>query len=102
MFAVPALGRVFDRAEDLPGEPRTAILTYRIWQSRFGGDPRIAGRTILLTNGLTRWPVSCRGTSNPIRQPMPDWRCKPTATAPTKETISLRPITAGPCADQVR
>ena len=45
---MPALGRVFDRAEDLPGGPRTAILTYRIWQSRLGGDPRIVGRTILL------------------------------------------------------
>src|SRR5271157_5815800 len=44
----PALGRVFDRNEDLPGGPGTAILTYRIWQSRFGGDPRIVGRTILL------------------------------------------------------
>jgi putative ABC transport system permease protein len=46
--AAPALGRVFDRTEDLPGGPGTAILTYRIWQSRFGGDPRIVGRTILL------------------------------------------------------
>ena len=45
---VPALGRVFDRSEDLPGGPGTAILTYRIWQSRFGGDPQIAGRTVLL------------------------------------------------------
>src|ERR1017187_9764515 len=45
---VPALGRVFDRTEDLPGGPDTAILSYRIFQSRFGGDPRIVGRTILL------------------------------------------------------
>ena len=45
---VPALGRVFDRAEDLPGGPGAAVLTYRIWQGRFGGDPRIVGRTILL------------------------------------------------------
>src|ERR1022692_605881 len=45
---VPALGRVFDRTEDLPGGRDTAILSYRIFQSRFGGDPRIVGRTILL------------------------------------------------------
>src|ERR1019366_5492479 len=32
----------------LPGGPGTAVLTYRIWQSRFGGDPRIVGRIILL------------------------------------------------------
>jgi predicted permease len=45
---VPAMGRVFDRTEDLPGGPGTAVLSYRIWQSSFGGDPRIVGRTILL------------------------------------------------------
>ena len=44
----PALGRVFVRSEDLPGGPGAAILSYRIWQSRFGGDPRVVGRTILL------------------------------------------------------
>ena len=54
---VPALGRVFDRAEDLPGAPGTAILTYRIWQSRFAGDPRIVGRTIL----LNKRPVTVAG-----------------------------------------
>jgi predicted permease len=46
--AAPAVGRVFDRTEDLPGGPGTAILSYRIWRSRFAGDARIAGRTILL------------------------------------------------------
>jgi putative ABC transport system permease protein len=45
---VSALGRVFERAEDLPGGPGAAILTYRIWQSRFGGDPGILGRAIVL------------------------------------------------------
>jgi predicted permease len=43
-----ALGRVFDRIEDLPNGPGAAILTYRIWQSRFGGDPGILGRAIRL------------------------------------------------------
>ncbi len=44
----PALGRIFDRVEDLPGGPGPAILAYRIWQSRFGGDAGILGRTIRL------------------------------------------------------
>jgi len=44
----PALGRVFDRVEDLPNGPGAVILSYRIWQSRFGGDARILGQTILL------------------------------------------------------
>ena len=46
--AAPALGRVFEQAEDLPNGPPAAILPYRIWQSRFGGNPGILGRTILL------------------------------------------------------
>ena len=45
---VPALGRVFDRSEDQPNGPGAAILAYRIWQSRFGGDTGILGRTIRL------------------------------------------------------
>jgi predicted permease len=44
----PVLGRVFDRVEDLPNGPAATILAYRIWQSRFGGDTRILGQTILL------------------------------------------------------
>ena len=45
---VPALGRVFDRSEDQPNGPGAAILAYRFWQSRFGGDTGILGRTIRL------------------------------------------------------
>jgi putative ABC transport system permease protein len=46
--ASPTLGRVFDRPEDLPGGPPAAILSYRVWQSRFGADPHILGRPIVL------------------------------------------------------
>ncbi len=44
----PALGRIFDPVEDQPNGPGAVILAYRIWQSRFGGDPRILGQTALL------------------------------------------------------
>jgi putative ABC transport system permease protein len=40
----PALGRVFAGAED-----RTAVvLSYGLWQSLFGGDPAVLGRTVRL------------------------------------------------------
>jgi putative ABC transport system permease protein len=42
----PALGRGFSNAELQPNGPPAAILSYRIWQSRFGGDATIAGRSI--------------------------------------------------------
>jgi hypothetical protein len=45
----PALGRNFTREEDAPNGPRVVILGHGIWQSRFGGDPRVLGRAITLS-----------------------------------------------------
>ena len=39
-----ALGRTFREEEGIPGQDRVVILTYRLWQDRFGGDPQIVGR----------------------------------------------------------
>jgi putative ABC transport system permease protein len=44
----PMAGRTFTDAEDLPDGPRVAIISYGFWQSRFGGDRQIVGRTIPL------------------------------------------------------
>src|SRR6266498_28050 len=44
----PAVGRNFTREEDTPNGPKAAILGYGLWQSRFGGDPDVLGRTITL------------------------------------------------------
>src|SRR6185369_14432085 len=42
----PVLGRDFAEGEDLPGAPRTLMLSYASWQKRFGGKPEIVGQTI--------------------------------------------------------
>ena len=44
----PALGRLFNRKDDSPDGPETAVLSYPYWQSRFGGDRAIVGRRIIL------------------------------------------------------
>jgi putative ABC transport system permease protein len=44
-----AAGRGFAPGEDLPGAPRTVVLSYGFWQQRLGGDPDIIGRTISLS-----------------------------------------------------
>lgn len=49
----PMIGRGFTADEDQPGKAPVAVLTYALWQRRFGGDPNIAGKTIAL-NGITR------------------------------------------------
>ena len=47
----PVAGRLFTPGEDDPGAPRErALLSNSFWRQRFGGDPAIVGRTILLDN----------------------------------------------------
>ncbi len=47
----PALGTAFAPEARLPGRPPVAILSHRLWQSRFGGDPGVVGRTVRLGQG---------------------------------------------------
>ncbi len=42
----PVLGRQFNRQDDVPGSPDTAMLTYGYWQSKFGGDSSVVGKNI--------------------------------------------------------
>ena len=42
----PALGRGFTPEELSPNGPRVAIISHRLWQSRFGSDPAILSRSI--------------------------------------------------------
>jgi predicted permease len=44
----PVMGRLFTAAEDRPGAAGTVILSYRMWQSEFGGDPAIVGSQLNL------------------------------------------------------
>ena len=48
----PALGRSFQPADELPGAPRVAIVSQRLWRDRFGANPSIVGQT-LRVNGET-------------------------------------------------
>lgn len=45
----PVLGRAFDLADDeLKDAPRHVILGYDYWQHRFGGDPQVLGRNLMV------------------------------------------------------
>jgi len=46
--APPVIGRGFTQADHAPNAPFSVVLSYRLWQQRFGADPRMAGRTIQL------------------------------------------------------
>ena len=49
----PLLGRGFTDEELAPGGPRVAIVSHRLWQSRFGADPDIVNRTIRVAGETT-------------------------------------------------
>jgi predicted permease len=44
----PLLGRAFVAADDEPGAPRTAILSYGYWQRRFGGAADVVGKAVTI------------------------------------------------------
>ncbi len=46
--ARPLLGRTFAPDEDQPGKEHVVVLSHRVWQNRFGGNPGIIGRSIRL------------------------------------------------------
>jgi predicted permease len=41
-----ALGRDLTAADFEPGRPAVALISHRLWQSRFGGDPDVLGRRL--------------------------------------------------------
>ena len=42
----PAFGRAFTREEDTPGKNTVVLLSHDLWQTRFGGDSSILGKTL--------------------------------------------------------
>ncbi len=45
-----ALGRTFTQQEDSPHGGKVAVLSYGLWQRKFGGDPAIVGKSLSLGN----------------------------------------------------
>ncbi|HXY06755.1 MAG TPA: ABC transporter permease [Terriglobales bacterium] len=50
--ARPALGRLLTADEDLPGHPSTAVLTDGMWARRFGRDPHVIGKSIIINGQI--------------------------------------------------
>ncbi|HEY0101641.1 MAG TPA: ABC transporter permease [Pyrinomonadaceae bacterium] len=62
----PALGRSFLAEEDKPGNERVVVLSYAIWQRRFGGDQNIVSKSITLSgNPYTVIGVLPQGFKHP-------------------------------------
>jgi predicted permease len=50
----PAAGRGFTRVEETPAAPKSAMISYGLWRSRFGADPGAIGGTIRLDGQSVR------------------------------------------------
>jgi predicted permease len=51
LFGAPVmLGRTFTPQEDLPNGGKVVVLSYGLWQRKFGGDPQVVGKSLSLGN----------------------------------------------------
>jgi predicted permease len=57
----PAAGRLINPSDDTPQAPAVVVMSYRMWQQRYGSDPSLIGSTLTI-NGL---PVTLVGVTPP-------------------------------------
>jgi putative ABC transport system permease protein len=69
----PILGRVFTRDEDKAGAKPVIVLSYSLWQRRYGGDPNIIGREISLGGKTTVVGILPAGFKFPISDDPQDY-----------------------------
>jgi putative ABC transport system permease protein len=67
--ATPALGRFFRPEEAIAGAPKVAVLTDRLWRERFGSDPGVLSRQLVIDGeSYTIVGVARPGLSFPERR----------------------------------
>jgi len=67
MKGTPVLGRVFTPEEQVDGKDFVVILGHGLWQRRFGGDPNVVGKSVML-NGR---PYNIVGVMGADFRPLP-------------------------------
>src|SRR4029077_5731859 len=81
----PALGRTFVAGEDQPGHDRLVVLSWGLWQRRFGGDSSVLG-TVMSISGIPRTIIGVMPDG--VRYPAPAEMWAP--YAPTSEVWTQR------------
>ncbi len=64
----PLLGRGFDERDGVPGAEPVALISYRLWQSRFAGEPSVVGQRVNLytSAAIPMVPGAFSGTPHTI------------------------------------
>ena len=78
----PLLGRFFLPEEEVQGKDHRVLLSYGLWQRRFGGDPIIVGQSILLQGDA----YTVVGVMPPSFKFAPFWETKAELWAPLSLT----------------
>jgi predicted permease len=88
----PAIGRTFTPTDDARGSPvRVVVISYRLWQERFGADADIVGRSIMVNgNSYDLIGVTPRGFRGALLGDASD------AWLPMALQEEVRPPSAGP------
>ena len=55
--ARPLHGRLLRSGDEAPGAPPVLVISYRVWQREFGGDPGIVGRRLVSPYGGERYEI---------------------------------------------
>ena len=83
----PALGRAITADDDRPGAAPVVVLSYQLWQDRFGGNPNIIGQQFKLNQqSLTIIGVTPRGFNGTLQVGY-----QPAVTVP----LSIEPLLRG-------
>ena len=83
----PVLGRTFVAGEDQPGHDRLVLLSWGLWQRRFGGDPGVLGQIVTI-NGIPREVIGVMPEG--VRYPLAAEMWAP--YAPTPDTWTRRQL----------
>ncbi len=81
--AAPILGRTIAPSDDVPGAPRVCVLSYGLWQRRFGGRMDVLGKKIDL-----------QGSPSEVIGVMPEGFAYPTARADIYAPLGFNPADA--------
>ena len=93
--AHPQLGRTFSNDDAVEGAAGTALLHHGTWMRRYGGDPKVIGRSLVL-NGQSYQVIGVMPSSFTLRREV-----LPTLGG-AEEAEILVPLPLGPKAPQIR